>query len=416
MKKLLLIPVLFLIFGNIRAQQVTLNKSTYQVGEAITVNFTGSTSILDWIALFNEDITPGNQNNHGWKYTSNTQTASATTIESGSVTFGEGLSAIGKYKVCLLSNDSYTVAATVNFEVVAQVPTTLTPVGEWLFNDPQDLLKSSVGPALELVGTHAAVSGPTLTDGAVRIGVGSHYKLVHGIAPNNGTKVNTYSLCYDFKVSSIGVYYSFLQTTVENNDDGEIFVDKTGHLGVRNTGYSPEPIVAGEWNRMVVVVNNGVEYSIYLNGVKFLIGVAQEIDGRFGLNPTALLMADEDGEDNEMDVARISIYNKALTEAEVASLGGVELVVPVDVPQTPLKPMVLVYPNPTEDFIKVQLANNETMTQLFLTDMLGRSVFTSNLKDSGSDLTIDVRTFPKGMYLLTLKGSSEPIVTKIVVK
>jgi len=214
------------------------------------------------------------------------------------------------------------ILGNIRAQQVALAPTPVTPVGEWLFDDPQNLLKSSVGNALELVGTHAAVSGPLQTDGAVRIGLGSHYTIIHGIAPNNGTKVNTYSLCYDFKVNTIGIWYSFLQTTVENNDDGELFVDKTGHLGVRSTGYSPEPIVAGEWNRMVVVVNNGVEYSIYLNGVKFLTGVVQDIDGRFALNPTVLLMADEDGEDNELDVARISIYDKALTGAQVASLGG----------------------------------------------------------------------------------------------
>jgi len=118
MKKLLIIPVLLLMLGNISAQQVTLNKSSYEIGESITVNFSSSTSSKDWVALFTESTVPGNQNNLGWLYTSNSKTSSATTIASGSVTFNAGVAIAGKFKACLLADDGYTVAASVNFDVV----------------------------------------------------------------------------------------------------------------------------------------------------------------------------------------------------------------------------------------------------------------------------------------------------------
>lgn len=201
---------------------------------------------------------------------------------------------------------------------------TFNPVGDWLFDDPQQLLSSSVGTALELVGSHTSVSGPSVTDAAARIGVGSHYKLTHGIPPNNGALVNTYSIRFDFKVNNIANWHTFLQTNDANSDDGELFIDQTGHIGVSATGYSTQVVKAGSWNRLVVVVNNGVEYSLYLNAIKILAGTIQDIDGRFALNPTLILFGDNDGEDGEMDVARVSLYNRALTQSEVQSLGGYE--------------------------------------------------------------------------------------------
>lgn len=131
MKKHLIIPVLLMMFGNIMAQQVTLNKSSYAVGESITVNFTGSTTPKDWIGLY-DNSAPGFQNSLGWLYTSNSQTASATTIASGSVTFSAGFSVAGRYKACLLANDSYTVIASVSFDVVdlsASAPVRVVCVG-----------------------------------------------------------------------------------------------------------------------------------------------------------------------------------------------------------------------------------------------------------------------------------------------
>jgi len=310
------------MFGPVFGQTLTVGKSYFSVGEAVTINFGGSTSSKDWVAIFTPSTTPGASNNIGWLYTSGSQTASETTIASGSVTFSAGVATVGNYKACLLANDGYTIVASVNFEVGATPA--FTPVGDWLFDNSQQLLSSSVGPTLELVGSHSPVSGPSASNGAVRIGAGSHYRLTHGIAPNNGALVNSYSLRFDFKVNDITNWHSFLQTNEANSDDAEIFVGRIGNLGVKNTGYSTQTITSGSWNRMVVVVNNGVEYSLYLNAVKVLTGTVQDLDGRFALNPTLILFGDDDGEDGEIDVARVSLYNKALTEPEVQSLGGYE--------------------------------------------------------------------------------------------
>ncbi|NWF90698.1 MAG: hypothetical protein HXY50_14715, partial [Ignavibacteriaceae bacterium] len=74
---------------------------------------------------------------------------------------------------------------------------TLAQKGWWLFDNTSNLTEAvpGYGNDLILVGSHTAVAGPSIGNGAIEIGVGSHYKLNHGIAPNGGgTRVNEYTL------------------------------------------------------------------------------------------------------------------------------------------------------------------------------------------------------------------------------
>jgi hypothetical protein len=200
---------------------------------------------------------------------------------------------------------------------------TLTPVGEWTFDNPSDLCAAAIGNPLVANGTSiAAIEGTSSTDGAVRVGKGSNFTLTHGITPFPNAFVNTYTLVFDFRVNQLNRYYSFYQTNVANNNDAEVFLGKLGNVGVGATGYTSQTVRPNAWNRAVIVVNNGVEFSVYLNGVKGLTGYVQPLDGNFSLDPSLLLFADNDGEDNEIDCAHVWLYNKALSETEAQSLGG----------------------------------------------------------------------------------------------
>lgn len=199
------------------------------------------------------------------------------------------------------------------------------PVGQWDFEDPRDLLAATVGSPLRLNGSHAAVPGPSATNGAVRIGPGSYYACSHGLRPvPPATKVNEYSLLFDFRLPSLGPWYCFFQTDPGNGNDGDCFARAgNGTLGVAQTGYSARPATAAAWHRMVVSVDNTAGlYRIYLDGSLVLDGSPQALDGRFSLSPTLLLFADEDGEDATLDVARVAVYRTSLSEAEAAELGG----------------------------------------------------------------------------------------------
>ncbi len=210
---------------------------------------------------------------------------------------------------------------------IAQVP---TRKGWWKFDDSANITKADVGANLELVGTQQAITGPAAGNGATRIGVASHFKMAHGIAPSPTTFVNEYSIQFDFRVKDIGFWRAFFQTSSTNANDGDCFINNSGMIGVRATGYSTYTINPNEWYRLVVSVKNGVFYKYYLDGQLLLDGILQDVDGRFALENILLVFADEDGEDNEIDCAELSIWDKALTGGQAKLLGGYNHQLPTD--------------------------------------------------------------------------------------
>ncbi|MFZ1291351.1 MAG: hypothetical protein WAR79_14735, partial [Melioribacteraceae bacterium] len=202
-------------------------------------------------------------------------------------------------------------------------------VGLWDFNNPEDLTEATIGSPLELVGTAEVVAGPADGNGAVSIGVGSFFKALTSIAPNGGgTKVNSYSLSMDFRVNEWSDWISLIQLNPVNDDDGDLFLTSPDYdIGVGALGYSdPGIIYQGDWHRMVMVANafktDSVSVDIYLDGQRVKKGKIQTIDSRFSLENTILFFADNDGEDNTIEVSQIAIYDSALTSQAVAGLGG----------------------------------------------------------------------------------------------
>ena len=198
-------------------------------------------------------------------------------------------------------------------------------VGHWTFDDPAHLTKAELGNDLILTGSHQSTAGPAEGDGAVRIGVGSYYLLPHGIAPNGGgQKVNEFSIVMDIKIPTLGKWYCMYQTDLTNTNDGEWFINPAGNMGVGATGYTDSYFEANQWYRIAISVKNGSRYDYYIDGTKALTGNPGEIDGRFSLQPAVLLFADENGEDNLLDVADIKIFSRALSDDEMQALGGYE--------------------------------------------------------------------------------------------
>jgi len=200
-----------------------------------------------------------------------------------------------------------------------------TRKGWWKFDDAANPLKveSSFGNDLQLIGTHQTIDGPEAGNNAVKIGVGSYYKLTHGIAPNGGgVLVNDYSIQIDFRVPAIDGWRCFFQISPANNSDGDCFINTAGNIGTAATGYSSYAVKANEWYRFVLSVKNGVQYNTYLDGQLLRNGTVQTVEGRFALDSLLLVFADEDGEDKEIDCAELAIWDHHLTGSEISSLGG----------------------------------------------------------------------------------------------
>lgn len=202
--------------------------------------------------------------------------------------------------------------------------------GLWEFNNSADLTAATNGPDLALTGSHAAVAGVGATDGAAQLGVGSHYTVTHGIAGNGGGAfVNEWTLVYDIKCPLTKKYSALLQTTIANDDDGDLFVKKStdyskASVGVGDTGYALDAISANTWYRLVVRVDNANFYELWLNGVRIIRSeTIWAIDGRFALKSQFYLFADNDGEEDTIDVSLIALYDTALSEQEIQNLGPV---------------------------------------------------------------------------------------------
>jgi hypothetical protein len=195
--------------------------------------------------------------------------------------------------------------------------------GHWTFDDAANLTTAAIGNNLILMGNHSAVPGPDENDGAVQIGVGSHYIAPHGIPANGwGSNVNEFTIVMDIKVAQLNQWYCLYQTNQTNQNDGECFINPSGRIGVGATGYTNDIFEPDEWYRIAVVVRNGYEYDYYVDGQLALIGSHGSIDGRFSLGVTVLFFADENQEDNLLDVADIKLFSKSLSAEKIQELGG----------------------------------------------------------------------------------------------
>ncbi|HOW30809.1 MAG TPA: fibronectin type III domain-containing protein [Bacteroidales bacterium] len=207
----------------------------------------------------------------------------------------------------------------------AGIANTTDRVGWWNFNNTTDLLAPvpGYGGALQLTGTHQLVPGPSANDYAVKIGPGSYYTMSHNIQPNGGGNlVNEFTLQIDFKVETTSVWHCFFQTNPANTNDGDCFINPNGKIGVAATGYAATSIQPETWYRLVISVDNGSFYNYYIDGYNLFTGYVQNIDDRFSLNDVLLMFADEDGEDNNIIVSEIAIWDRPLSAIEINSIGG----------------------------------------------------------------------------------------------
>lgn len=197
-------------------------------------------------------------------------------------------------------------------------------MGWWKFDDAGDMLMEEVGYPLELTGSQESVPGPAEGNLATKIGLQSHLKITNDIVLNGEeTLVNEYSLQIDFSVPDKAVWHAFFQTNPENSDDADLFAKNSDYtIGTAETGYSTDAIESDKWYRMVISVNNGEFFRVYLNGVLWLDAPGQPKDGRFGLDDALLIFADNDGDDGEILCSELSIWEVALTDNEVLELGG----------------------------------------------------------------------------------------------
>ena len=215
-------------------------------------------------------------------------------------------------------------------------------VGLWEFNDSANIGRATIGNNLAIAGTAPVFSatqtyaGRTLT-GVIDtvVGVGNHLVATPGIAPNNGgTKVNQYSMLFDFRSPNNAVWRTFFQTDPTNTNDGDYFIRNTDNkLGVGLLNYTDYVVVNDTWTRLVLTANIGAgasTYLAYIDGALVFTHGTTPLDGRHAFDPTVLLFGDEDGENGSLSIGAVAIWDSAINTNEVAALGvaGAAIAVP----------------------------------------------------------------------------------------
>jgi hypothetical protein len=148
------------------------------------------------------------------------------------------------------------------------------------------------------------------------------YRMYHGAAPNGGgIYVNRYTIIYDVYYPNAGQWKSLLQTAVNNNNDGDIFVNTANGIGI--SGVYQGTVNAATWYRIAFVFD--LTYNTlkkYIDGALVGTQSLDGLDGRWTLDPHALLFGDEDGDHDPTYVNSIQFRNGVMTDAQIAALGG----------------------------------------------------------------------------------------------
>ncbi len=155
----------------------------------------------------------------------------------------------------------------------------------------------------------------------------------HGIGGANGggNYINEYTVAIDYCQTSNGAggWNSLFQTAWNGNaNDGDLWIDasagmSSAKIGVGAVGYSSMTFDSSKWHRIVLSVDNGSFFRAYVDGVLFLDGAGQSIDGRFSLELDRFnLFADDSWEDGWGLVGTVATWGRALSTAEIAQMGG----------------------------------------------------------------------------------------------
>ena len=75
---------------------------------------------------------------------------------------------------------------------------------------------------------------------------------------------------------------------------------------------------------------------------------------------------------------------------------------------------IIIYPNPTKDYINIKLSNNINNVNITITDLLGKNIYTQKTNKSRL-ITIPVNKLKKGIYLINVKNNKINKTTKLIV-
>lgn len=400
------------------------NQPVVLVDSIVVTTVSGATTItskggsLQMVA----NVYPANATDKSVVWTVNNVTGNSTITEDGLLT----AIADGDVVVKATAKDGTAKKGTLRISISNQTAITERK-GWWKFDDANDMLKAEIGQPLVLTGSQTSISGPVEGNLATNVPLGSYFTMNHGIAANGGgTMVNEWSVQIDFSVAQLYTWYSFIQT---NDGDADLFVAKTaaGDIGrVPNSigsgalRYSPDTIVDNKWYRMILSVKNGSFFRIYMDGALWYDALVQDVDGRYGLNPTLMIFQDDDGDDGDILCSELAIWDVALTSAEIETLGTATQPYGISEHKAGFSDALgQNFPNPANLHTTFPYTVNEASeVSLKVMDMTGKviAVYNEGFKTRGNyQLDVKVNDLPAGIYYVMLDMNGKVSTRKMSV-
>ncbi len=147
---------------------------------------------------------------------------------------------------------------------------------------------------------------------------------------NEGSEDFTYTILLDFLLpeSSVGKWTSIYQTSSSNANDGELFINPDGQIGIIGDYFGD--FQPNTWYRVGIVYDGDNQLlHLYQDGV--LIGTVETFSNRWaifnsappGENQGVFLFTDEDNETSNIYLSALQLRDYAMTTQEVQNLGGV---------------------------------------------------------------------------------------------
>ena len=301
-------------------------------------------------------------------------------------------------------------------------------IAQWDFNG--NLASSTAGATLTAAAAAPAsalgVSFSTATIGGQPAQVasftrGTYFQMAHGLAANGGGAfVNQYTLIMDVMFPSRPTGWAALwQTSSANANDGDWFINPGGGLGI--SGVYGGSVADGAWNRLALVVDCVAgTLTSFLNGSQVQQISGPSLDGRWSLERTALLFADEDQENAAGFVNSVQLRGSAMSAADLAALGGAQAA-GIPVPQTPADFRVVspnggeVFPAGTTQSVAWGVSNpsGSVRIELLIGDLTYRSLGQVLMRQSNFTWTIDPLLGDTNNYRIRVTSLDFPAVQDV---
>ncbi|MCK9507444.1 MAG: hypothetical protein M0Q54_03325 [Pigmentiphaga sp.] len=186
-------------------------------------------------------------------------------------------------------------------------------LGNWIFEDATNITRASVGNDLVMIGNGFLSVPGVNNDKAVKVSQGSYFKCTYDLYDDT----DEYTIMYYMKFTDTG-YHTLLQTDINNSDRAEFGFNTLGNPEINGVGAAsafPYAIGPNHWHEVFITASKGY-LKFYIDGELAYTGLSKNI--RYNLNKEGtLFFADSSGNDNEIEVSEIALWDVALEPEEM---------------------------------------------------------------------------------------------------